>query len=79
MGKGGFMFLSITRLTNTFLQEVEALMNLSNALSALIKSQAMQYVKAQIIQRTVFAALFAALSPTAWLKIGQIIGVSLPI
>lgn len=55
-------------------QEVEALMQLSSALGSLIKTQAMQYVKAQVIKRTVFAALFAALSPTAWLKIGQIIG-----
>ncbi|KIP08134.1 hypothetical protein PHLGIDRAFT_69848, partial [Phlebiopsis gigantea 11061_1 CR5-6] len=54
--------------------EVEALMQLSSALTALIKTQAMQYVKAQVIKRTVFAALFAALSPSAWLKIGRVIG-----
>ncbi|KAH9952222.1 DUF726-domain-containing protein [Amylocystis lapponica] len=53
--------------------EVEALQQLSNALSALIKAQAMKYVKAEIIKRTVFASLWAALSPTAWLKIAQII------
>ena len=32
-------------------------MQLSNALTALMKTQAMQYVKAQVIERTVFAAL----------------------
>ncbi|KAI0699711.1 DUF726-domain-containing protein [Cytidiella melzeri] len=53
--------------------EVEALINLSSALYNLVKSQAMQYLKTQIIKQTVFAALAAALSPTAWLKIGQII------
>lgn len=49
-------------------------MQLSSALMTLIKSQTMQYVKAEVIKRTVFAALFAALSPSAWLKIGRIIG-----
>ena len=49
-------------------------MNLSNALYTLVKSQAMQYLKTQIIKQTVFAALAAALSPAAWLKIGQLIG-----
>lgn len=49
-------------------------MQLSNALYSLVKSRAMQYLKAQIIKRTVFAALSAALSPTAWLQVGQIIG-----
>ncbi|KAK7693545.1 hypothetical protein QCA50_003114 [Cerrena zonata] len=53
--------------------EVDALMTLSNALLALMKSQAIKYVRAEIIKRTVLASLFAALSPTAWLKIGQII------
>jgi len=53
--------------------EVDALIALSNALTTLVTSQAIKYVKAEIIKRTVLAALFAALSPTAWLKIGQII------
>lgn len=34
----------------------------------------MQYLKAEIIRHTVFAALLSALSPVAWLKIGKIIG-----
>ncbi|PCH38187.1 DUF726-domain-containing protein, partial [Wolfiporia cocos MD-104 SS10] len=49
--------------------EVKALRDLSNALTSLIKAQAMKYIKAEIIKRTVFASLFAALSPTAWLQI----------
>ena len=49
-------------------------MQLSNALVTLVKTKAVQYIKAEIIKRTVFAALFAALSPAAWLKIGQVIG-----
>ena len=55
-------------------QEVDALMSLSHALSTLVQSHAMQFVKAKIIERTVFAALMAAMTPTLWLKIGQIIG-----
>lgn len=58
-------------------QEVEALTDLSNALFALVKSQAMQYVKAEIIRRTVLASLMGALSPIAWLKIGRVFGQSL--
>ncbi|KAI0336499.1 DUF726-domain-containing protein [Cubamyces sp. BRFM 1775] len=53
--------------------EVDALQKLSNALVDLIKAQAMQYIKGQIIKQTFLAALFAALSPTAWLKITKII------
>jgi len=53
--------------------EVEALQSLSNALVTLLKTHAMKYVKAEIIRRTIFASLMAALSPLAWLKIGQII------
>ncbi|KAI8998667.1 DUF726-domain-containing protein [Trametes punicea] len=53
--------------------EVEALQKLSNALRDLVKAQVMKYVKGQIIKRTVLAALFSALSPTAWLKITKII------
>jgi len=53
--------------------EVRALEDLSNALTALIKAQVMKHLKAEIIKRTVFASLFAALSPTSWLKIAQII------
>ncbi|CDO68313.1 hypothetical protein BN946_scf184799.g40 [Trametes cinnabarina] len=54
--------------------EVEALQRLSNALVDLVKAQAMKYIKGEIIKRTFLAALFSALSPTAWLKITKIIG-----
>ncbi|KAI0807342.1 hypothetical protein C8Q74DRAFT_1227158 [Fomes fomentarius] len=53
--------------------EVEALERLSNALADLAKAQAMQYIKGQIIKRTVLASLFAAISPTVWLKLTKII------
>ncbi|TFK55096.1 DUF726-domain-containing protein, partial [Heliocybe sulcata] len=53
--------------------EVEALRTLSDALYALIKAQAMQYVKGEIIKRTVLASLTSSLAPIAWLKIGRII------
>jgi len=53
--------------------EVQALEELSSALTALIKSQAMKYVKAEIIRRTVFASLFSALSPTVWLNLTRIV------
>ncbi|KAI0320742.1 DUF726-domain-containing protein [Amylostereum chailletii] len=53
--------------------EVQALTELSNALSTLIKAQAMQYVKAEIIKHTVLASLMSSLAPIAWLKIGKIV------
>ncbi|VDC06601.1 unnamed protein product [Peniophora sp. CBMAI 1063] len=52
--------------------EVQALTELSDGLFALVKSQAMQYVRAEIIKRTVLASLMTALSPIAWLKIGRV-------
>ncbi|KAJ7219395.1 DUF726-domain-containing protein [Mycena pura] len=53
--------------------EVELLQSLSNALYTLLKTNAMRYIKAQVIKRTVFAAVMSSLAPLAWLKIGQII------
>ncbi|KAJ7581215.1 DUF726-domain-containing protein [Mycena floridula] len=53
--------------------EVEALEQLSDALFTLVKSHAMKYVKIEILKRTVFASLMAAMSPIALLKIGQVI------
>lgn len=55
------------------MQEVEALENLSNALSDLVKSQLMSAIKSGIIKHTFLAALFASLSPVALLKLGKII------
>ena len=49
-------------------------MKLSTALRTLIKEQAMNFVKVKVIQQTVLATMFAALSPIALLKIGSIIG-----
>ncbi|KAF5389899.1 hypothetical protein D9757_003718 [Collybiopsis confluens] len=53
--------------------EVEALEQLSDALYTLIKTNAMKYVRAEIIRRTVFASVLAALGPMALLKVGEII------
>lgn len=54
------------------LQEVDALIELSNALGVLVKSEAMKFVQAEVLKRTVFAALYAALSPTIWVRIAQL-------
>lgn len=43
--------------------ELEALMNLGNALTSLVTSAAWSYAKSEIIKRTVFAALTAGLWP----------------
>jgi len=53
--------------------EVDALLELSDALVALLKDKAISYVKKEIIKRTVLASLFASLSPVAYLQIGKII------
>lgn len=57
-------------------QEMKALQELSDALSTLVKSQAMSYVKGEIIKRSIFAGLMNSLAPVALLQIGQIIGAS---
>lgn len=44
----------------------------------LVKSQAMKYVQAEIIRRTIFAALMTSLAPIAFLKVGKIIGTHCP-
>ncbi|TFK42403.1 DUF726-domain-containing protein [Crucibulum laeve] len=53
--------------------EIEALEELSNALSTLLKTQVMHILKAEILRRTILATLMSSLAPLAWLKIGQII------
>ena len=68
----------IPNCAGTHTQEVDALMKLSKALKTLIKSQTMQFVKGQVMQQTVFAALMSALSPAAWINIGHIIGMLRP-
>lgn len=54
--------------------EVDALLELSDALIALLKDKAIGYIKKEIIKRTVLATLFASLSPVAYLQIGKVIG-----
>ncbi|EPT06031.1 hypothetical protein FOMPIDRAFT_125031 [Fomitopsis schrenkii] len=54
--------------------EVQALRDLSDALSILVKSQSMKYVRRELVKRTVFASLWAALMPTVWLNLVHIIG-----
>ncbi|OTA55278.1 DUF726-domain-containing protein [Hypoxylon sp. EC38] len=53
--------------------ELEALMNLGNALTTLVTSAAWSYAKSEIIKRTVFAALTAGLWPLGLLKASHII------
>ena len=57
-------------------QEVKALEDLSNALGDLLKSNALKYVRMEIIKRTALATLMAGLSPLAILKVGQLVGKS---
>jgi hypothetical protein len=51
-------------------------MELSDALGSLVKNQAMQYIKFEILKRTFFSSLMTALSPLALMNIGKIIGVT---
>ncbi|KAI0098328.1 DUF726-domain-containing protein [Hypoxylon sp. NC0597] len=53
--------------------ELEALMNLGNALTTLVTSAAWSYAKSEIIKRTVFAALTAGLWPLGLLKASRLI------
>ncbi|KAI1344156.1 DUF726-domain-containing protein [Xylariaceae sp. FL0016] len=53
--------------------EMEALMNLGNALTTLITSVAWKVAKSEIIKRTVFAALMAGLWPISLTNVGRII------
>ncbi|CAK5277654.1 unnamed protein product [Mycena citricolor] len=53
--------------------EVELLQSLSNSLVTLVKTNALRYIKAEVIKRTVFATLMSSLAPMAILKVGQII------
>lgn len=53
--------------------ELEALMNLGNSLTSMIKSAAWGYAKKEIISHTVFAALSAGLWPLGLLKVSRII------
>lgn len=53
--------------------ELEALMNLGNAMTSMVTSAAWGYAKSEIIKRTVFASLTAGLWPLALLKVSRVI------
>ncbi|KAI9804633.1 MAG: hypothetical protein M1833_006707 [Piccolia ochrophora] len=53
--------------------ELEALMNLGNALTSMVKSVAWDLAKSEIVKRTVFASLTAAFWPIGMLKIGRVV------
>ncbi|GAB7349140.1 hypothetical protein MBLNU459_g8082t1 [Dothideomycetes sp. NU459] len=53
--------------------ELEALLNLGNSMTTMIRSAAWGYAKSEIIKRTVFASLTAALWPLGLLKVSRII------
>lgn len=53
--------------------ELEAMLNLGNALVGMVKSAAWGYAKSEIIKRTVFASLTAALWPISLLKISRVV------
>ena len=53
--------------------ELEALMNLGNSLTTMVRSAAWGYAKSEIIKRTVFASLTAGLWPLGLLKVSRII------
>lgn len=53
--------------------ELEALLNLGNSLTTMVKSAAWSYAKSEIVKRTVFGALSAGLWPLALLKVSRVI------
>ena len=53
--------------------ELEALMNLGNSLSTIVKSAAWSFAKKEVIKHTVFAALAAGLWPLGLVKVSRIL------
>ena len=53
--------------------EMEALLNLGNALVAFVKDSAFSYAKTEIIKRTALATLYSALWPIGVLKAGKLV------
>lgn len=51
--------------------ELEALLNLGNAMDGLVQSAAWGYAQKELIQRTIFADLMAAMWPIGLLKVAQ--------
>ncbi|MCJ1472008.1 hypothetical protein MMC13_000652 [Lambiella insularis] len=53
--------------------ELEALMNLGNAMTAMVSSAAWGYAKSEVIKRTIFAEMMGALWPLGLLKISRVV------
>ncbi|KAK8217316.1 hypothetical protein M8818_001569 [Zalaria obscura] len=53
--------------------ELESLLNLGNSITTMVRSAAWGYAKSEIIKRTVFASLTAALWPLGLLKVSRIV------
>ncbi|KAA6409691.1 MAG: duf726 domain-containing protein [Lasallia pustulata] len=53
--------------------ELEALMNLGNSVTAMVSSTAWGYAKKEIIQRTIFAEMMAAMWPLGLLKVSRVV------
>ena len=53
--------------------ELEALLNLGNAMQAMVTSAAWGYAKSEIIKRTIFAEMTAALWPLGLLKVSRVV------
>lgn len=53
--------------------ELEALLNLGNAMNGVVQSAAWGYAQKEIIQRTIFAELASALWPMALMKVARVI------
>jgi pimeloyl-ACP methyl ester carboxylesterase len=56
-----------------FFQEMQALLDLGDAIETMVKNYAIKYIKAEIIKRTVLASLWSALWPLGLLKIAQVV------
>lgn len=53
--------------------ELEALMNLGNSMTALVRSTAWGYAQSEIIKRTIFAEMMGALWPLGLLKVSRVV------
>ncbi|KAK5062907.1 hypothetical protein LTR84_004983 [Exophiala bonariae] len=53
--------------------ELEALLNLGNAMNGMVQSAAWGYAQKQLISRTIFAELASAMWPIALLQVGRVI------
>ena len=53
--------------------ELEALLNLGNSMIAMVSSAAWGYAKNEMIKRTIFAELMAAMWPVALLKVSRVV------